>query len=314
MVFAPSKNTAVVSCAPAGSGLSRRAVLGGIGGVAAGFLCGHARAANPAAPAFETVDLEIAGFREGFRRVRVLVPPPGAARTRTLVLLHGLGETHQPAQALRAWPTLYGALEADQRLRQTPFVPPGKKTAYWSEAVLARFNDELAARPYAGAVLVCPRTPNPSLVSDRHHLFDEYSAWLCDAVLPAVERRLPGATRHVGLDGCSLGGYVALETLLRRPRAFTTGGCVQGALAQHRLAGYAAQLAAALHAQPALRFRIATSLRDPYLDVGRELSRRLTDSNVPHDLDVVPGPHNQPWLCEIGTPRLLRWHDVHLLR
>jgi acetyl esterase/lipase len=229
-----------------------------------------------------------------------------------LVLMHGLGETHQAVQALRAWPDLYGASDADARLSCPPFVPPGKKMHYWSEDLLARFNADFTRRPYEGAVLVCPRTPNPSLVGDREKLFDAYSAWLCDAVLPAVERRLPGATKHVGLDGCSLGGYVAVEALVRRPQVFSSGGCIQGALAQHRLTRYATQLAAVHQVNPAFRFRIATSLQDPYLDVGKAFATRLTEVGVPHELDIVPGPHNQPWLCEIGTPRLLRWHDLVL--
>jgi pimeloyl-ACP methyl ester carboxylesterase len=313
-VFAPSKNTAVVSVRPSGSRLPRRAVLAAFGSAAAGFLCGHARAANPCVPPAELVELEIQGFGEGFRRVCVVVPRDARRISRTLVLLHGLGETHRASQALRAWPALYGAVQADERLRCPPFAPPVKKASYWADEALVRFNAELVVKPYVGAVLVCPRTPNPSLVPDREKLFESYAAWLCDVVLPEVERQLPGATRNVGLDGCSLGGYVAVETLLRRPRVFATAGCVQGALGQHRLARYAGQIGSVYRANPAFKFRIATSLRDPYLEVGKELSRRLTETAVPHELDVVPGPHNQPWLCEIGTPRLLRWHDVNLPR
>lgn len=263
-------------------------------------------------PPAEIWDLDVPGFGEGFRKVRVLRPSGVEGCARTLVLLHGLGETHQPAQALRAWPTLYGASEADVRLRCPPFVPPGAKPRFWTNESLARFNEGLAQRPYQGAILVCPRTPNPSLASNRDKLFDAYSEWLCEAVLPAVEAQSPGATKYVGLDGCSMGGYVAMEVLVRRAATFATAGCIQGALGQHRVVRYAALLAALHEANPKFQFRIATSLGDPYLDVGKVLSKRLTDLGVAHELDVVPGPHNQPWLCEIGTPRLLRWHDETL--
>lgn len=210
-----------------------------------------------------------------------------------------------------AWSDLYGARAADAQLLAGPFTPlhPGR---YWDESLLAPFNSELRITPYVGSVLVCPRTPNPSLAGDRAALFDAYAAWLCDAVLPAVERVVPGSTARVGLDGCSLGGYVAVEVLLRKAQRFAAAGCVQGALGEHRVARHAEQLADIAQARPEFRFRIASSSRDPYLDVGRELSRRLKDRNVAHDLDVVPGPHNQPWLCEIGTPRLLRWYDLAL--
>lgn len=311
-MFAPSKNTAAVSSSPNGPCLPRRALLTLLGGAAAGFLWAPALAANSGVAQMQVLDLEVSGFGEGFRRVRVLVPESSRGRSRSLVLLHGLGETHRPAQALSAWPTLYGAVEADVRLRCPPFAAPGKKARYWSESASAQFNADLAVRPYEGAVLICPRTPNPSLVADRRKLFDAYAAWLCDAVLPALEHRIPGATQHVGLDGCSLGGYVAAEVLVRRGHVFATGGGVQGAFAPHRLTHHVEGLTAVHRANPAFRFRVSTSLGDPYLDVGKELARRLTANAVPVDLDVVPGPHNQPWLCEIGTPRLLRWHDVTL--
>lgn len=198
------------------------------------------------------------------------------------------------------------------RLRCPPFVPPGAKPRFWPSETLAQFNDGLAQRPYRGAVLVCPRTPNPSLAKNRDKLFDAYAEWLCGAVLPAVESQLPGATTHVGLDGCSMGGYVAMEILVRRAATFSTAGCVQGALGQHRVVRYADRLTALREANPALRFRIATSLGDPYLEVGKSLAKCLTERGVQHEFDVVPGPHDQPWLCEIGTPRLLRWHDENL--
>lgn len=259
------------------------------------------------------VDLDVPGFKSGFERVRVLMPAltRSTARSRAVVLLHGLGETHRAASAMIAWSDLYGARAADAQLLAAPFSPlhPGR---YWEQSLLAPFNLELEAAPYAGAVLVCPRTPNPSLVSDRDALFEAYATWLCDAVLPAVERAVPGSTAHVGLDGCSLGGYVAVEVLLRRAQRFAAAGCVQGALGEHRLARYADQLAEIARTRAEFRLRIASSSRDPYLDVGRELSLRLTERSVRHELDVVPGPHNQPWLCEIGTPRLLRWYDLAL--
>lgn len=314
-MFARSKITAVVSSSRRGLQLTRRAALAVLSGAAAGFLCGRARAENSGVTGHAALDLEVPGFREGFSKVRVLVPDGALARSRTLVLLHGLGETRDPKLALRAWPTLYGVTEANSRLLARPFVPPGAgKPKYWTEAMLSSFDGELDSRPYIGAVVVCPRTPNPSVFADRDRLFEDYATWICDAVLPAVERQVAGATRHVGLDGCSLGGYVAMEVLVRRAQVFASAGCVQGALGEHRLGRYAEQLTRIHRSRPDVRLRIASSLADPYLGVSKQLSNRLTTAGVAHELDVVPGPHNQPWLCEIGTPRMLRWHDLAMPR
>ena len=36
------------------------------------------------------------------------------------------------------------------------------------------------------------------------------------------------------------------------------------------------------------------------------------DSNIfAEDLDVIPGPHDQPWLREVGTLAALLWHDAN---
>ncbi len=282
-----------------------------------GLVCGPSWAAEDAPPFLTTVDLEVTPFAKGFGRVRVLVPTESAgvrARTRALVLLHGLGETRGAALALKAWPDLYGAISADARLRQTPVQQVSPRPKYWSAHELAQMNEGLAAHPYHGAVLICPRTPNPGEVRDRARLFDDYATWLCSVVLPAVERHVPGCTRRVGLDGCSLGGYVATEVCLRRPDAFSSFGSVQGALGDHRISGYVERFRELNHSRRCFPLRFATSTQDPFLGVNRAMSRRLSEAGVPHELDVTTGPHDQPWLREIGTLRTLRWHDLQLGR
>lgn len=283
--------------------------------VGGGLVCGSSWAADSALPPLTTIDLEVPPFAKGFGTVRVLAPSQSAqpdARSRALVLLHGLGETKREALALQAWPDLYGAISSDARLRQAPLQQTSLQAKYWSAETLDRMNEGLRARPYHGAVLICPRTPNPGESRDRTRLFDDYSAWLCSAVLPAVERHIAGSTRRVGLDGCSLGGYVATEVFLRRPEVFACFGSVQGALGAHRIQGYAERFRELGQTRGCLPLRFASSTQDPFLDVNRAMSRLLTAAGVRHDLDVVPGPHNQPWLREIGTLRTLRWHDLQL--
>jgi len=39
------------------------------------------------------------------------------------------------------------------------------------------------------------------------------------------------------------------------------------------------------------------------------LSRALHERGITHDLAVLPGPHDQPWLRETGTLEMLLWQD-----
>lgn len=311
---APSKYSADDSRRGASARLSRRGWIAGAVGATVSTLCTHASVTDAASEYLQGVDVAVPGFARGFERVRLLIPTQRAgagSRTRALLLLHGLGETRAAAQALRAWPELYGAISADQRLRDAPVQPSETARRWWSADHLTAFNEGLHVAPYRGAVLICPRTPNPSLSKNRAKLFDEYAAWLCDAVIPAAEREVPGCTRRVGLDGCSLGGYVATEVFLRKPDVFATFGSVQGALGEHRIAGYA-EKTAQITPRRCLPIRLSSSTQDPFLDVNRGLSSRLHARGVAHQLDVVAGPHDQPWLREIGTLRMLRWHDLSL--
>ena len=43
-----------------------------------------------------------------------------------------------------------------------------------------------------------------------------------------------------------------------------------------------------------------------------EAAKALGELGVDSELVVIPGPHNQPWLREIGTLEMLLWHDRHL--
>lgn len=286
---------------------------GSLGAVGA-LVCGEVAARELAAsPVLSTRDVTVPPFSRGFETVRILVPPTSdeIARTRALILLHGLGETRSPALALRGWSELYGALSADARLRQPPVLRTRSRGSYWSDDALSQMNAHLGRQPYHGAVLICPRTPNPSEARDRARLFDDYATWLFDVVLPAVDAEVTGCTTTLGLDGCSLGGYVAVEVALRKAKRLASFGTVQGALGEHRVRGYA-EAFRAIAQDHCLPLRFATSTQDPFAGVNREMSRRLTAHGVQHELDVVPGPHDQPWLREVGTLRTLRWHDLQL--
>jgi enterochelin esterase-like enzyme len=54
---------------------------------------------------------------------------------------------------------------------------------------------------------------------------------------------------------------------------------------------------------------IETSTGDAFYRANLALSRELKKNGTPHDLVVLPGPHDQPFLREAGTLEMLLWHD-----
>lgn len=237
------------------------------------------------------------------QRARLLVPPTPPERL--LILLHGRGESHSEALALDAWPKAYGLSDAVKRLHHPP-VDALLRAPKLDAARKDRINHDLAARPFKGFAIVCPVTPNPAKHDDRSALFDAYTSWLFDVLVPHVRRTLPSLKERLGLDGCSMGGYVAWEVLLRRPEALDTFGTVQAAFGAARGTRYA-EAFAALPARP--RLHILTSSNDAFVDANTRLSKELTRRGIGHDFDSPDGPHDQPWLRQIGTLEMLLWHD-----
>lgn len=237
-----------------------------------------------------------------------------ASASRLLVLLHGLGETRSEELGLIAWSKLYGLLSAYERLLQPPIARTLPKARYLTDARLAELNRALGERPFTGFWIVCPITPNPQRLPPAARTLDRYAAWLESELLPAVRQKLPKATEPlaVGLDGCSLGGYVALEVFLRKPELFATFGGVQSAFGAGAAARYAERLGAALKRSGERPIHLETSTEDPYRPANERLSQKLTALGVDNQLRVIPGPHNQPWLREIGTLEMLLFHDRNL--
>src|SRR5690606_4827203 len=196
-----------------------------------------ADAAAPKKPAdrfaseeLEAHDLQVPGRASLARRALVLAPRhlKAGTRPRALVLLHGLGETGNEALGIRAWAELYGLISAYERLRRPPLERILPRARYATDERLEELNRSLAARPFEGLLLICPVTPNPYKPGPAARTLDAYTEWLFDSLLPTVRERV-GPFSALGIDGCSLGGYAALEVFLRRPTAFATLGSVQGA-------------------------------------------------------------------------------------
>jgi enterochelin esterase-like enzyme len=275
----------------------------------------HALAATPASDDFIQKDLVLAGDKKIARRSLVLIPKhvQKDEKLRVLVLLHGLGETGNENLGIHAWGERYGLVSCYERLRRPPVVRVSPKMRWFTDENLVSVNADLKKRPFRGMVLVCPVTPNPHKVGGARAL-DTYADWIADTLLPAVRKEANCATgaANTGLDGCSLGGYVGMEVFLRKPELFGTFGGVQAAFNVPAGIRYAEQLKKTIDRVGPRRIHIETSSQDPFKKANEALAKRLGELGVDHTLSVIPGPHNQPWLKEIGTLDMLLWHDRQL--
>jgi hypothetical protein len=284
-------------------------------GAAAAGVADPSGAPSGAEAGLDLSDLSLAGSlsKSGARweRQARLLLPIGTQPTRLLILLHGRGEAGEARLALRAWSHLYGLMDAHRRLGHPP-VDAILESPRIASSRLERINAELQARPFAGLAVVCPITPNPADYKDRPALFDAYADWLTGVLVPAVRQRVPSLGTALGLDGCSMGGYVALEVFLRKATHFSSFGTVQSAIGAWRVPQYARGVQQVLQAGHGAKLHLLTSTHDPFRPANEQLSRALHTQGTPHQLDVIEGAHDQAWLRQIGTLEMLHWHDRNL--
>lgn len=226
-----------------------------------------------------------------------------------VVLLHGRGEANSLRDGAFAWVERYGLVTAYERLLRPP-VQRTSRAPYFTDAHLATVNASLARQPFRGLAVVCPYTPNAARASSPSRALDAYGRWLVDVVLPKAQAEVPALdAAAISIDGCSMGGYVGLEVFLRHPSVFRAWGGVQMAIGEHRVEGYADRIAQTIATVGARPLHLETSEADPFRGASVALGRALTRRSVPHELVVLPGPHDQPWLREVGTLEMLLWHE-----
>ena len=295
--------------------MHRRAFLGA-SAATLGSLTLPAWGATPTSPDLVQHDLVLDGDKRIARRALVLGPAHVAAGTKLplLVLLHGLGETGNENLGIHAWGERYGLVRCYERLRRPPVAKLAPKQAWFSDEHLARVNVALEQRPFRGLVLVCPVTPNPQKVGPASRTLDRYADWIEQTLLPAVRAKVPclDGAANTGLDGCSLGGYVGAEVFLRKPELFGSFGSVQGAFNLPTAARYAERIAEIVKKHGPRAIHLETSSQDPFRKATQHFAKELGRRGVGHELVVFPGPHNQPWLREVGTLEMLFWHDAKL--
>jgi enterochelin esterase-like enzyme len=226
-------------------------------------------------------------------------------RVPLLVLLHGLGETGDERMGAWAWVERYGLGTAYDRLRRAPVARISSRDD-WGDVELVRLNAELASQPFRGLVIACPFMPDLPIAQPA--AFDGYARWLADVVVPRARAEAPAldGAEHTLLGGCSLGGHFSLEVLLRRPDFFSAWGGVQTAIGTTQAALYAEKLA---HAGPR-DLLVETSTSDAFVRGNEALDAALSRHGVAHTFVELPGPHDQPWLRESGTLRMLAWFDA----
>ena len=102
---------------------------------------------------------------------------------------------------------------------------------------------------------------------------------------------------------------MGLEVFVRRPATFGAWGGVQSALGQ----GVAASMPRNESRPPSIGGAAPAAHRnEPRRSLLRgqpALSHELEKKGIAHDLTVLPGPHDQPWLREAGTLEMLLWQD-----
>ncbi len=236
-------------------------------------------------------------------RRALLVRPtsvPAPATLPLVVLLHGLGETGDARAGAYAYWERYGLPSAYARLSAPP-VARASRAGYFTDAALARVNGALADRPMGPLAFLCPHVPNlqsPVQVAP-------FAGWLVNEGLPEARALLEAAGTRVGkvlLAGCSLGAFIAFESLVAFPSAFAAVAGVQSAIGAGAAPRYAKSFADA-----GVRTYLSTSSADPYREPTRALAAALRARGVVLDTHEAPGPHDQPWLREVGMVELLLW-------
>lgn len=288
--------------------LSRRAL---VASAAAALVVGRAGASRVPPPELRVVDWSFDDAHPFKRRALIAAPTHlgDAQRAPVLVLLHGLGEAKQgPEAGVFAWLDRYGMGSSYARLRHPPLASTIKRRDL-TDARARELSDELARRPLGGLVLVCPFTPNVWSFKSTEQALDHFAAFVRGPLLERVAKEIPEAdTSRLGLDGCSLGGFVALEVARRRPDGWRSFGVVQPAIAERKVAGYADVLAGAAR-EHKTRLHVESSTYDPYLRVSRLLYDAIVARGADAALRVPPGPHDQPFLRDVGTLEMLLFHD-----
>lgn len=243
----------------------------------------------------------------------VVVVPARAEGERFPVLLtfHGMGEARKgPEKGARGWIDDYGLLEAIERLRRPPLTAEDFEGFVDAER-LAKLNAALAEVPYRGLIVLNSYTPDMLRGDEPFSKVPPLAKFAVEVLLPRAARETPalGTAQTTGVDGISLGGRAALAIALRNPEAFASAGGLQPAFDLDNGPAFAERAVLARKKNPALSFRLLTSDGDYFLGPTKAISAALKSAGVPHQLVVIPGPHDYPFNRGPAVYEMLIHHD-----
>lgn len=253
---------------------------------------------------------------DGGGRAVAIVPSWGKPGERfpVLVALHGRGEAVKgPELGALGWPNDYALLRAIQRVCAPPLTTEDYES-FVEPRRLGEVNADLAARPFAGLVVVCPYLPDVDL--RRPGPIRDYGEYLLRVLLPRARRELPvlASPAATGIDGVSLGGAVALRVGLGNADSFGAVGTLQAAIGEDQITELTDLARSARAKNPRLALRLVTSKEDYFRRAITAESRALRAAGIDHEFADVPGPHDYPWNRGPGALEMLLWHDRRLAR
>ncbi|HEY6078438.1 MAG TPA: alpha/beta hydrolase-fold protein [Polyangiaceae bacterium] len=296
--------------APPGEGVASAATL--VATAPTSSSSGSAAGSVPAALPQSEITWSYADTPVGPMNAVVVVPERAAdERFPVLITFHGMGEARKgPVKGARGWIDDYGLLRAIERLQHPPLTAADLQ-GFADGARLAKLNAALAEQPYRGLVIVNSYTPDVLRGDEPFSKIPPLAKFVLDELLPRARRETPtiGTPQTTGIDGISLGGRAALSIALRSPEAFAAVGGLQPAFDLDNAGAVAQRALLARQKNPALSFRLLTSDGDYFLASTKAISAAMKQAGVPHQLLVVPGPHDYPFNRGPAVYEMLLHHD-----
>lgn len=242
----------------------------------------------------------------------VVVLRPRAPRKKKLPLviaLHGRGETAKPPkQGAFGWPTDYGLRSWLEASSAAP-VSPDLLSGLGDPRVLAKANARWRDRGGPDLCFVCPYYTDVEVhrPDDARPLME----YLAERVVPWARATLPVETSadRTGIDGVSLGGYLALRTACAYPKTFRSAGGIQPAMNRADAPVWRRRLERAFAENPHLELRLLTSDGDFFQDGVDALHKALVADRRKHRYARVHGPHDYLFNRTYGSLALIDFHE-----
>lgn len=223
-----------------------------------------------------------------------------------LIVFGGAGECAKPPrQGALAWLHYYKTDEAitalhRKKLENSDFrglATPGQ---------LIQYNTALRNHPYQDMIIACPSSP--LLTPGSGPEFPYYEEYIMNEVLPALVKHYRVNESLIGVDGVSMGGARSMYYGLKYPEIFSSIGAIQGAFGAH-LDLYQYLIKVGKSDLKRRHIQLVTSDKDVLLPSNERMHKLLSSSGIPHDYQVLHGPHDYIFNQGPGAISLLVFHS-----